>query len=218
VIDARISDEPFTAIIDADLGNPGSCLNMLRRIGSPAILTSDSKIIASATRLILPGVGAFDQGMRNLHQRGLVEPLSRAVLERKVPFLGICLGMQLMGRGSEEGREDGLGWLSFRCSRFSFDGQTETASLKVPHMGWDTLEIKRPHDLLAGCGQESRFYFVHSYFCPLEIGDACVASTQYGVEFASVVSRDNIIGVQFHPEKSHNFGMQILANFVRKEL
>ena len=214
--DARVPDEPFTAIIDADLGNPGSCLNMLRRIGAPAVLTSDSKIIASAARLILPGVGAFDQGMRNLHRRGLIEPLSLAVLQRKVPVLGICLGMQLMGQGSDEGEDDGLGWLPFRCSRFSFNAQSE--SLKVPHMGWDTVRIRREHELLAGCGDASRFYFVHSYFCPLDIEDACVASTHYGVEFSSVVSRDNIAGVQFHPEKSHNFGMQLLANFVRKEL
>jgi glutamine amidotransferase len=215
--DSAAPDEPFTAVIDADLGNPGSCLNMLRRIGARAVLTSDHNVIARATRIILPGVGAFDQGMRNLRQRGLIEPLSLAVLDRKVPFLGICLGMHLMGQGSEEGREEGFGWLAFRCLKFSF-GLESDPSLKVPHMGWNTVQIRRQHYLLAGCSEASRFYFVHSYFHPLNIGDACVASTHHGVEFSSIVSHDNIVGVQFHPEKSHNCGMQLLANFVRKEL
>lgn len=192
-------------------------MNMLRRIGAACVLTSDPALIKDAAKLILPGVGAFDEGMRNLQRLRLIEPLGEAVFNNGASLLGICLGMQLLGAGSAEGVENGLGWLPFRCVRFGDDRSSNGRTLKVPHMGWNTLKAQRSHPILSSVTDDSRFYFVHSYYCPAEAGDVCLATANYGVEFAAVVGDKGITGVQFHPEKSHKYGMRLLSDFIRAE-
>ena len=197
------------AIIDYGMGNLGSIANMLRKIGAEAVVTSDPAAIESADRLILPGVGAFAHGMESLNGLGIVPLLRRRVLDERVPILGICLGMQLFTQGSEEGGAEGLGWIEGRTSRFRLDGGPE----RVPHMGWNTATPVRDHPILAGLPDEPRFYFVHSYHVTCADAADRLCGTTYGYEFTSAVARDNIVGTQFHPEKSHRFGFQLLRNF-----
>ena len=199
------------AIIDYDIGNIGSILNMLKHIGSKAVCTSDPEMIGTAEKLILPGVGSFDQAMTRLAANGLIDPLNRRVIEAKTPILGICLGMQLFTRSSEEGRISGLGWLDATVKRFDFKGCD--LNLKIPHMGWNSLEIRKDILLFRDMHVDHRFYFVHSYHidCRDPADVACVS--HYGYPFTSVIQKKNIFGVQFHPEKSHRYGMQILKNF-----
>jgi glutamine amidotransferase len=198
-------------IIDYKTGNLGSIQNILKRIGEQSVVTSDRYEIAKAKKLILPGVGAFDTGMRNLNQLGLVEVLNEKVINEKTPVLGICLGMQLLSEGSEEGLLQGLGWIRARTVRFHF---VDTIEYKIPHMGWNFIKQHRQSRLFENMYPEARFYFVHSfYFNAGNTGDI-VASTTYETEFTSAVERENILGVQFHPEKSHKFGMKLLKNFV----
>lgn len=202
------------AVIDYGLGNLGSIANMLKKVGAVATVTADPAIIRQADRLILPGVGAFDTGVRNLEERGLIPVLNERVLEENIPILGVCLGMQLMGRRSEEGQLPGLGWLDATAVRFKFEGVN--AHLKIPHMGWNELTICQPHPLFANLQEESRFYFVHSYHVVCADPTNVLARTTYGFDFTSAVVKGNIIGVQFHPEKSHRFGMALLRNFAER--
>jgi glutamine amidotransferase len=184
---------------------------MLKKVGAKAQASSNPDVLRQAEKLILPGVGAFDPGMRKLNEVGLVPVLDELVLEKKVPVIGLCLGMQLMTRGSEEGREPGLGWIDADTLRFKFG--PENAHLKIPHMGWNTLEVRRPHPLVANLQTDSRFYFVHSYHIVCDNEIDIVAHTDYGYPLAAVIARDNVMGAQFHPEKSHKYGMQLLKNF-----
>ena len=199
-------------IVDYEMGNVGSILNMLKHLGQPARISSRPEDIRAATKLILPGVGAFDAGMKNLAAKGLRAALDEAALERKTPLLGICLGMQLLSHSSEEGHERGLGWLDARTVRFHFDAE---ADLKVPHMGWNLVRPCRADPLLAGLERDARFYFVHSFHLVCRNRDDEIARTTHGYEFASIVRRGHIQGTQFHPEKSHRFGMKLLGNFAR---
>jgi glutamine amidotransferase len=199
------------AIIDYGMGNLGSMANMLKKIGAKATITADPVVIAAADKLILPGVGAFDSGMTNLAGRGLVNVLNDRVLKHKVPILGVCLGVQLFTRQSEEGDAKGLGWLDAVTVRFKPDGPSP---LKVPHMGWNTVEMVRDHPLFQDLPADSRFYFVHSYHLVCEDAASTLAMSNYGERFAVAAARDNVVGVQFHPEKSHRFGMKLLQNFV----
>jgi len=197
-------------IVDYGVGNVGSIANMLRKVGAPVQIGQTSNELTVASKLILPGVGAFDNGISSLRARGLVPILNELVLERNVPILGICLGMHLFAKRSEEGREEGLGWLDADVVRFSFGADSNR--LKVPHMGWNTVAIpgEDGHSLVP---QPSRFYFVHAYHLACR-DDADVAGrTTYGYDFTSVVRRRNINGVQFHPEKSLRFGMELLGRF-----
>jgi glutamine amidotransferase len=196
-------------IVNYGMGNLSSIANMLRRVGVEAVSTADPKFVRTADKLILPGVGAFDNGMRQIADLGLRPALDEAVRERGTPVLGICLGMQLLTSGSEEGELSGLGWISGRTVRFRVNG------LKVPHMGWNTVRPEPGAVLFEGLEEGARFYFVHSYHveCP---EDEALAHTGYGGEFVSAVGRGRIFGVQFHPEKSHRFGMQLLRNFAEK--
>jgi glutamine amidotransferase len=201
-------------IVDYGMGNLGSIANMLRRVGADALVSSDAAIIEGAEKLILPGVGAFDNGMKNLAERDLISLLSTQVLQCKKPILGLCLGMELFTKSSEEGRVPGLGWIDAQTVRFKFDGAD--SGLKVPHMGWNTLEVCQPHPLLASVDANARFYFVHSYYVLCGDNRNVLARTHYGFDFASVISQDNIMGAQFHPEKSHRFGMAFLKNFAER--
>lgn len=198
------------SVIDYGVSNLGSMLNMLRKVGAQAQAVSTAEEVARAEKIILPGVGAFDNGMAALEARGLVEPLRRKALEDKVPLLGVCLGMQLLGRSSEEGRMAGLGLVDAEARRFRFSGERAP---KVPHMGWNVLAARRGSALLAGLDGLTRFYFCHSYH--LACGDPAdvLATACYGADFVAMVEHGNVRGVQFHPEKSHRFGMALLHNF-----
>ena len=203
-------------IVNYNLGNLGSIQNMLKKIGVAATVTSDPDSIMAAERLILPGVGAFDVGMRNLISLNLVDVLHQKVVDEKTPVLGVCLGMQLLGQGSEEGELPGLGWLRGRCRRFQFSGGAQ--SLKIPHMGWNSLAIRRPSSLFADLPPAAMFYFVHSYHWDSGDEEEIMAETVYGYSFPSVVGGGNVYGVQFHPEKSLRYGMKLLTNFCKGDL
>jgi glutamine amidotransferase len=195
------------------MGNLGSISNMLKHIGAKSTITSDPAAIESAEKIILPGVGHFDKAMYNLKQLELVDVLRKKVLKDCVPVMGICLGMQLLCTSSEEGGMDGLGFIDASVKRFSF---SKDNGLKIPHMGWNLVKVEKLSPLMAGTRQDSRFYFVHSYHAVCNDPKDVLSSTQYGYRFTSSVERNNIIGVQFHPEKSHSFGMQLLKNFIEK--
>jgi len=203
------------AIIDYGMGNLGSILNMLKKIGAGGRISSDPDVIRNADRLILPGVGAFDQGMANLDRLGLIPVLNETVLDGRTPVLGICLGMQLMTKTSEEGKTAGLGWIDAKTVKFHHD---PPLALKVPHMGWNVIIPKKGSPLLTGMYTDPRFYFVHSFHAVCADPEDILSTTPYGYEFTSSFQRGNIIGVQFHPEKSHKFGMRLLKNFAEASL
>lgn len=207
----------MVAIINYGLGNLGSIANMLKAIGEKTIVTSDAKKIHNAERLILPGVGAFDAGMEQLEKRELIPVIQREAASGK-PVLGICLGMQLLGRKSEEGKKAGLGLIPFDNVRFDFSNIDETLrkQLKIPHMGWDIVEFKKNVPLLQEIQGTQRYYFVHSYHAVCDSVENVLMTCDYGYEFAASVFKDNVYGAQFHPEKSHDFGMKIFENFVRR--
>ena len=199
-------------IIDCGMGNLGSIRNMVQKLGGSACLVSTPEELASCRKLILPGVGAFDHGMGRLKTLGLIPFLQQAVGARKIPILGICLGAQLMTHGSEEGAQPGLGWIEAKTIRFQFDAQD--ANLRVPHMGWNAVSFKRPGALWDSRDEQARFYFAHSYHLVCQRPEDVVLTTEYGYEFPSAVAHENIYAVQFHPEKSHQFGMRLFGNFI----
>jgi glutamine amidotransferase len=192
------------------MGNLGSIKNMLSRLGIKSIISADIKEIKRAEKLILPGVGAFDNAMTNLCNLEFIPLLNELVLENRIPILGICLGMQLLSKRSEEGHLNGLGWIDAETIRFRFKPEDK---LHVPHMGWNSLTIQRDICLFQGMYHNPRFYFVHSYHVKCNAKELEVATTDYGGPFTSSVMKENIYGVQFHPEKSHKFGMLLLKNF-----
>lgn len=198
-------------IVDYDMGNVGSIANMLKKIGAPAIISADPAQIEAASKLILPGVGAFDTGMTNLERSGLRQLLDHKVMSRGTPVLGICLGMELFTGRSEEGDCPGLGWIEGRTMRFRFAEGTE--ELNVPHMGWNSVRTVPGTGLLQDLEEGGRFYFVHSYHVVCDRETDVVGWTRYGYEFASVLERGHVMGTQFHPEKSHRFGLAVLRNF-----
>lgn len=199
------------AIIDYGVGNVGSIFNMLNHIGIKSTITKDLSEIKNASKIILPGVGAFDQGMTLLIKSGLRELLEEQVMNQKVPILGICLGMQMMTKGSEEGKLQGLNWIDASCIKFKLDKNDQ--SLRIPHMGWNDAFLKKEEDpLFPKIDGELQFYFAHSYHIICN-NDIVIATTNYGYEFPIAFKKDNILGVQFHPEKSHKFGMNFLEAF-----
>lgn len=198
-------------IIDYGMGNLGSIANILKKVGIKAVTSADVSVIERADKLILPGVGAFDNGMAKLNELGLLPVLNAKVIEAKTPVLGVCLGMQLLSQKSEEGVLPGLGWLEAETRRFSFN--QEQSGLKVPHMGWNLINLKQPHPIFTDMYKDPRFYFVHSYHVVCQYKENILATSHYGYEFVSAVARENIVGVQFHPEKSHKFGMKLYRNF-----
>jgi len=196
-------------IVDYDAGNIGSVANICKKAGGKAVISADPDVIASAGKLILPGVGHFGRAMERLNASGIRAALD-AAKERGAPILGICLGMQLLTRHSEEGDADGLGWIDARARRFDLP-----APLKVPHMGWNDVVFTRPDVLTQGL-EDPRFYFVHSYVVQSDDESAVLGRTDYGGPFVSVVQRDNVWGFQCHPEKSHKFGLNVMRNFIDK--
>lgn len=198
-------------ILNYGMGNLGSIINMFKRIGVAVQLCEHPKELSKAHKLLLPGVGAFDAAMQRINEmEGLREVLDHKVLQEKVPILGICLGMQLLTQGSEEGQLPGLGYIPGQTLRFP-----ASADLKVPHMGWALLQEVKRSPLTLNLPEEPRFYFVHSYYVKVQDPAHRVATANYGLDFDAVIQMDHIFGVQFHPEKSHKFGMKLLENFAR---
>jgi glutamine amidotransferase len=198
-------------VIDYGAGNIGSVLNMIKHVGGIAEVARDAQGVLSASKILLPGVGSFDNAMIRLDNLGLIEPLKLRAAQG-APFLGICLGMQLLANRSEEGKLEGLGLIPGQVRRFRFE--REASSLKIPHMGWNRVSPTVDHPLIAGLGDQARFYFVHSYFFECDNPDNALLQSFHGVPFTSGIQRSNVMGVQFHPEKSHRYGMQLIKNFV----
>ena len=199
------------AIIDYDIGNVTAVANMLQRIGVSCRVTANHEEVEQASHIILPGNGSFDACMQNLRSSGLIPVLEHKVLERGTPILGICVGAQMLGNESAEGKERGLGWFDMQVHRFP-----DMPGLRIPHMGWNQVSATRKDNLLTHQMEaDARFYFVHSYYMkPANQADILLYAT-YGIEFAAGVCRENITGVQFHPEKSHRFGKHLLTAFAK---
>lgn len=199
-------------VVDLGMGNLGSVPNCCKRVGYQAVISADPAVVAAAEKIILPGVGAFDMAMKEMHSRGLYSVLQRRVVDDKVPILGICLGMQLLFEDSDEGEEVGMSWLPGRFTRFpaEYNGK----QLLVPHIGWNTAEPRKGSRLFADVPQDAEYYFVHSYRLVTTREDAVASTTDYGGSFVSGVESGRIMGAQFHPEKSHQFGAQLVKNFL----
>lgn len=202
----------MVGIINYGLGNLGSIQNMLKAIGEKSIISADKDELDKCDRYILPGVGAFDAGINRLEDAGLTDYIKNKTLNEKKLILGICLGMQLLGRKSEEGTLGGLGLIPFDNVKFMLDD----TDLRVPHMGWDIVDFKQDCPLLRNLQGQQRYYFVHSYHAKCDYQENVLMTCDYGYEFAAAVVKENIMGVQFHPEKSHDFGMALLKNFVKE--
>ena len=198
-------------VVDYGLGNIRAFSNMYKRMNIETQVVTRSGELRSATRIILPGVGAFDHAMELLQASGMRETLDELVLVRKVPVLGICVGMQILADGSDEGRLPGLGWISGRVR--AFKSVPQSAGLPLPHMGWNDVRPIAGVRLFDGLEADARFYFLHSYFFECAQADCSAATANYGIDFACAVRSDNVHGVQFHPEKSHQCGAQLLKNF-----
>lgn len=202
---------PEVVVVDYGMGNVGSIRNMLAKIGARGVVTGDPDAVARAERIILPGVGAFDEAMQTLQ----ATDLPTAILERaghEVPLLGVCLGMQLLLESSEEGDQEGLGLVPGTCRRFP--STVDGLPLLVPHMGWSTVEPVRTSALLPSLGLDARYYFVHSYYVETTYDEHVLGRSTYGVPYTSAVQNGTVAGVQFHPEKSHRHGLRLLADFV----
>ncbi|HPC17375.1 MAG TPA: imidazole glycerol phosphate synthase subunit HisH [Candidatus Hydrogenedentes bacterium] len=198
------------AIVNYGIGNLDSVARAFRKVGAEPVVTTDASALERADGIVLPGVGSFDQAMNTLREHGLVPVLHRRAIEGKTPVLGICLGMQMFARRSEEGETEGLGWLDAETVRFS-DG-----SAKIPHLGWNDVQRLRDSALFNGIRGDAPFYFAHSYHVVCRDENDVLARTDYAVPFVSAVERGNLFGTQFHPEKSHANGLCVVHNFVKR--
>jgi glutamine amidotransferase len=201
-------------VIDYGMGNAASIANMIKHIGGEAIVSSDISFIEGSNNLILPGVGAFDNAVKKLKESGLYDIIKRKVNNGDTKLLGICLGMQLLFESSEEGVLNGFGFISGKVKRFSFDDAN--CGLKIPHIGWNTIQVMDNNDLFDHL-ENLRFYFVHSYHAVPKNDVEVIAMCDYGYSFACAVKSEKVIGVQFHPEKSHKYGMQFFKNYLEME-
>lgn len=200
-------------VIDYGMGNLGSVIKSLNRIKAEVKISTSIDDIKNASKLILPGVGHFANGMKRLREYGYLDVLKKKVLDEGIPILGICLGMQLFAKYSEEGNTNGLGWIDADVKRFNVEDKLKW---KIPHMGWNSINIKKKSLILDGISQDELFYFVHSYHMTCSNKRDILSTTEYSYEFTSCIQRKNIYGTQFHPEKSHDKGLLILNNFVFK--
>jgi glutamine amidotransferase len=198
-------------IINYGLGNVQAFANVYKRLNIPVAIAKCADDLDGASKLVLPGVGAFDHAMELLDASGMRAALEHKVLGQAVPVLGVCVGMQILARSSEEGRLSGLGWIDGRVRRF--DENTLQQPPRLPHMGWNDVVPKDNAKLFGGLEQDSRFYFLHSYYFDCASNDNVLATSEYGIAFGSAVHSSNIYGVQFHPEKSHDYGTRLLKNF-----
>lgn len=198
-------------IIDYNMGNIRSVAKAFKKLNAPFVIGNEPRDIKKATHLVLPGVGAFGDGMKNLHELKLIPLLEEQVLQKKKPFLGICIGMQLLASaGKEHGDHRGLGWINGVVRRFAIDEK----KYKIPHIGWNDITIKKKQPLFQEVPQGSDFYFVHSFHLVPHDESVIAARCAYGEQFAAAVAKDNIFGVQFHPEKSQQHGIQVIKNFI----
>lgn len=197
-------------VVDYGMGNIGSLLKMIRRFENNTLVSNHPTDIENSSHIVLPGVGAFDKAIEKIESvDGLRETLVEKVTHQATPILGVCLGMQLLLDSSEEGHGVGFGWISGHVKRLQ-----NSSKYRVPHMGWNSITLHKTDPLLAGLDDKSRFYFVHSFFADVTNKDHMLASTTHGLDFASVIRSANVMGAQFHPEKSHGFGMKLIRNFL----
>ena len=198
-------------IIDYGIGNIFAFQNVYKRLDIPTKIAKTSQDLADAEKLILPGVGSFDYAMNQLNDSGMREKLDELVLEKKVPVIGICVGMQMMGNRSDEGKLEGLKWIDSEILKF--DESLIQQRTKLPHMGWNDVTPINNHPLFIGLEKEAIFYFLHTFYFKCKNETESIAISNYGISFSSAVNRDNIYGIQFHPEKSHQYGEKLLNNF-----
>lgn len=200
-------------IVDYGLGNIKAFANVYKRLNIPVCYASTPEQLKQASKIILPGVGAFDHAMHMLNTSGLRETLDDLVLRQRVPVIGICVGMQIMANGSEEGTSKGLGWINGTVKRFRFPNEVLTKEHPLPHMGWNNINPVKLSSLVANLDDYKRFYFLHSYYFECTSPADVVASANYGFDYACIVNHDNVYGIQCHPEKSHHNGVALLRNF-----
>jgi imidazole glycerol-phosphate synthase subunit HisH len=200
-------------IIDYGLGNIRAFVNLFERLNVAIQIARKPEDLRDSTKLILPGVGAFDFAMTQLNRSGMRDEVEKQVMVNKIPVVGICVGMQMLARSSEEGVLPGLGWIDATVKKF--DVSKVPFGTLLPHMGWNTIRPGQENPLLEGLNDQSRFYFLHSYYFVCDHDQDSIATTAYGITFTSAVNRDNIFGIQFHPEKSHHNGIRLLHNFAR---
>jgi len=198
-------------IIDYGVGNINAFVNIYKKLGIGVRVAQKAGDLAGATKLILPGVGHFDYAMKRFADSGMMDVSTDLVLNQQVPVVGICVGMQMLAKSSTEGKLPGLGWINGEVKRF--DPATLRHITHLPHMGWNDIYVKRPNPLMRNLEKEARFYFLHSYYFECNNQEDCIATAEYGIEYTCAVNHNNIFGVQFHPEKSHHFGIQLLNNF-----
>lgn len=197
------------AILDYGVGNIKAFANLYRRLNMEYKIVSTPEQFAGFTKIILPGVGSFDHAMAKLQSSGFREALDYFVLEKKVPVIGVCVGMQMLADSSEEGSLPGLGWIKAQVKKFNF----KQNNIPLPHMGWNEVQLKKENKLLTGLKDRSRFYFLHSYYFDCADKDLILATSDYYVPFDCIVHKENIYGIQCHPEKSHQNGITVLENF-----
>jgi glutamine amidotransferase len=198
-------------IIDYGLGNIRAFVNVYERLNIPISVAKTADDLKAPTKIILPGVGAFDYAMSQLNNSGMRETLEKLVLGHQLPVIGICVGMQMLAKSSDEGMLPGLGWIDGTVKKF--DAFVLNSKIQLPHMGWNTIHPNDSNPLLVNLSNDSRFYFLHSYYFHCNNQNDTIATTEYGIKFTSAVNNKNIYGVQFHPEKSHHWGIQLLKHF-----